>query len=286
MKAFFVVSLSALVAGGLAQTAPSGLSSSLASLVETERAFAKMSVDKGRRDAFLAFFGDDAIFFTPDPVNARRQIQTWPQAAPFRLDWEPHFGDIARAGDLGYTTGPFIRTSAAGDGKVLGTGWYFTVWKRQPDHTWKVAIDAGILSPSSGPLRPVPFTAAPGDDAVPAREGATSLLDVDRTFCKTIASAGLVSAFLTAGTDATRVYRDGATPMAGAAAIRAYFASGSRRMACEPARYETSHSADLGYTYGKYSLEGSPRQSGYYLRVWKQRAGQWKLAIDLVVAGS
>jgi ketosteroid isomerase-like protein len=117
------------------------LAPDLASLVETERAFAKMSVDKGRRDAFPAFFGDDAIFFTPDPVNARRQIQTWPQAAPFKLDWEPHFGDIAR-------------------------------------------------------------------------------------------------------------------------------------------------SADLGYTYGKYSLEGSPRQSGYYLRVWKQRAAQWKLAIDLVVAGS
>jgi ketosteroid isomerase-like protein len=57
-------------------------------------------------------------------------------------------------------------------------------------------------------------------------------------------------------------------------------------MVCEPARHETSRSADLGYTYGKYSLEGSPRQSGYYLRVWKQRAGQWKLAIDLVVAGS
>lgn len=262
------------------------LAAAMSSLVETERAFARMSVDQGRRAAFLAFFGEDAIFFTPDPVNARRQIQTWPQVASFRLDWEPHFGDIARAGDLGYTTGPFIRTSPRGEGKVLGTGWYFTVWKRQIDSTWKVAIDAGIVSPPSGPLRPAPFTAAPVDAAVRAARTAGSLLDVDRTLCKAIASAGLRSALAAVGTDATRVYRDGAMPMAGTAAIRAYFTSGTGQMTCEPGTFETSRSADLGYTYGKYSLEGSSRQSGYYLRVWKYLAGQWSLAFDLTIPGA
>jgi ketosteroid isomerase-like protein len=307
MKLGWVLALGALLATGLETGGATGtdvawagradvagtawraqaLAPEMAALVDTERSFAKMSVQKGRRDAFLAFFGEDAVFFSPEPVNARQRILTWPVVAAFNLDWEPHFGDLAGAGDLGYTTGPFVRTSPAGDGKILGTGWYFTIWKKRQDAAWKVAIDAGILSPAAGPIRPAPFTAAQRDGVRPRSQAPGSLLAADRAFCASIASAGLPQAFVTNGTEQTRVYRDGVAPIAGADAIRTYFAAGSGRMSCQPVEEVTSQSLDLGYTYGKYSLEGaSQRGAGYYLRVWAPRAGQWKLAIDLLVPGA
>ena len=125
MKLGWVLALGALLATGLETGGATGadvawagladvagtagraqaLAPEMAALVDTERAFAKMSVQKGRRDAFLAFFGEDAVFFSPEPVNARQRILAWPAVAAFNLDWEPHFGDLAGAGDLGYTTG-------------------------------------------------------------------------------------------------------------------------------------------------------------------------------------
>ncbi len=271
-------------AGVCAQSQPPP-SATLASLVDSERAFAKMSVDQGRRAAFLAYFGDDAIFLAPGPVNARQTIQGWPTQAAARLDWEPRFGDVAGAGDLGYTTGPFVRTSAA-NGEGGGTGWYFTVWKKQPDGRWKVAIDAGITSPPDGALRSSSFRAAAATPVAATDSAARSLVGADRALCESIASAGVAAALVAASSDETRVYRDTQRPIVGSAAIRSFFTPSAERMSCPPAKDETAQSGDLGYTYGSYVLERTPRESGWYLRVWTRRSGQWKLAFDLLVPGA
>ena len=265
--------------------APPPPSPALSALVETERAFARMSVAQGRREAFLAFFGDDALFFTPAPANAKELVRKWPPTAPFKLDWEPRVGDVASAGDLGYTTGPFVRTSPDADARVVGTGWYFTLWKKQPDGTWKVAVDAGIQAPPAGSLRPVPFEPARTVN-MGADPGPGSLLAADRTFCAAIASGGPATAFRTAATEAIRVYRDQLAPMVGSAAVGTYFDAQSGGMACDPVKEEVSTSADLGYTYGKYSIERSTREAGYYLRVWRRQGGAWKLAFDLTIPGA
>ncbi len=284
MKLLHVLLLSALAAGAAVQSQPA-LSPAMTSLVETERAFARMSVAQGRRAAFLAFFADDALFFIPAPANAPQRIRDWPAAGPFNLDWEPRVGDVAAAGDLGYTTGPFVRTSRDGDARILGTGWYFTVWKVQPDARWKVLIDAGISSPAAGPLRPAPFEMAAADRSL-TRPAAASLPAADRALCDSIGSTGLAGAVAKVSSDATRLYRDGAAPMTGVAAIRTYLSSKGGSMTCEPVKDEMSRSADLGYTYGKYAAGQSAAESGYYLRVWKRQAGEWKLAVDLLIAGS
>lgn len=275
--------LSALAAVGSRQ-APPLLSPALATLVETERAFARMSVAQGRREAFLAFFGDDALFFTPAPVNARQVIHTWPAPGPFKLDWEPRFGDVAQAGDLGYTTGPFVRTSPGAEAKVLATGWYFTVWKKQPDDTWKVAIDTGVEAPPAGALRPARFQPAEAE-RVKADQSPGPLLAVDRSLCALMASGGIAGAFEAAGTGTTRIYREEIAPITGAAALRSYFASQPGRTTCDPARDEVSRSADLGYTYGTYTIERSPKEAGCYLRVWRRQGRTWKVAVDVTIPG-
>ncbi len=57
-----------LVCGGSGFAQGNNLSPALASLAEAERAFAKTSVEKGTREAFITFFADDGINFEPHPV--------------------------------------------------------------------------------------------------------------------------------------------------------------------------------------------------------------------------
>ncbi len=262
----------------------------MAALVEAERAFARMSVVQGRRAGFLANFRDDALFFAPDPANALKVIRTWPVVETSTLDWEPHFGDVGRAGDLGYTTGPYLKSSLGAQPRVLGTGWYFTIWKTEADGTWKVLIDNGITAPASGPLRPAPFQMAPGEQSSaaqpapgPARDDAPSpLLAADGALCDSIRSVGAAAAFRSAITDATRLYREGQSPVVGTAAIRAQDWR-TEPATCTPIKEEMSRSADLGYTYGSYATGQTPAGSGYYLRVWKRLAGDWKLAVDMLI---
>ena len=54
---------------------------------------------------------------------------------------------MARAGDLGYTTGPWEFKADIHDAKSVAWGHFLTVWKRQPDGSWKFAIDLGISNP-------------------------------------------------------------------------------------------------------------------------------------------
>ena len=66
-------------------------------MADTERAFAKAATVKGWRDAFLDFFADDAIAFTPDVVPAKDGLRKQP-STPFseaELVWEPRTGDVA-----------------------------------------------------------------------------------------------------------------------------------------------------------------------------------------------
>src|SRR6185503_11542885 len=85
------------------------LSPALSSLVESERAFARTSLEKGIRDSFLAYFADDGIVFRPQPVAFKQFAAEHPLPAAAvqpALDWTPIWADVSSAGDLGYTTGP------------------------------------------------------------------------------------------------------------------------------------------------------------------------------------
>lgn len=69
-----------------------------------------MSEEKGTREAFTEFIADDGILFRPTAVFGKKWMQEHPlPASPTRsvLSWQPILADVSRAGDLGYTTGPW-----------------------------------------------------------------------------------------------------------------------------------------------------------------------------------
>ncbi len=58
-----------------------------------------------------------------------------------KLTWTPNRAEVARSGELGYTSGTYDMTFSAGGKNVVDKGKYVTVWKKQADGSWKVLLD-------------------------------------------------------------------------------------------------------------------------------------------------
>ncbi len=75
--------------------------------------------------------------------------EVWSKRTETGLDlvWEPAFASIARSGDFGYDTGPSKWRAKKTDEKFAGFGHFISIWKKQKDGAWKVALDCGIENP-------------------------------------------------------------------------------------------------------------------------------------------
>src|SRR6185312_12816827 len=110
-------------------------------VIDAEYAFAASAKPLGVRGAFLKFLANDSIICSPAPVNG---VASTAAGEPNKdtLEWYPTYSQTAASADLGYTTGPWTYRSADGKGEAHGT--FLSVWRKQPDDTWKVVLDCGI----------------------------------------------------------------------------------------------------------------------------------------------
>lgn len=270
------------------------------SLVESERAFARTSVEKGMRDAFLAYLADDSIMFRPGPVDGKK---IWRERQPPKgvLSWQPILADVARSGEMGYTTGPWeFREKSMADNPVA-YGYFVSVWKKQADGSWKVALDIGTDNPA--PTSPAPPARSPADASKPAKNGGAktdaggeraALLELDREFDKASTAQGFHDAFRAYAAEDVRLHRQNSFPAVGKAASLSALSAARGALNWQPLNAGVSRSGDLGYTYGSYELKGDASAgaaaatatnaaSGHYLRIWKRQAdGSWKVVLDLL----
>ena len=266
------------------------MSSALQSLVEAERAFSRTSVAKGIRESFLAYFAEDGINFQPHPVKTREAIlkrPAPPTRPPVVLNWEPAYADISRAGDLGYTTGPYTLTDNSPRKNPTRYGFYFSIWKKQSDDSWKVVLDLGIDTPDHS-QRKFPLQAA---SRVPPVRGSTkdgdrgesSLIQTEGEFLNQATAGDPTYAYLSFLDQHARLHRNGSFPFTERRAIRSYLMSKPGFMKWAMIGSDVSRSDDLGYTYGSYEMKSSgfPLEKGYYVRVWKRnREGKWRIVLD------
>ncbi len=118
-------------------------------LLQTDRHFSKLSEEKGTAAAFHHYIADDglALPFTGAPKNktdyaAAMQTAQNGDTPDGVLTWEPEFADVANSGDLGYTWGHYTYTFFDST-KAPSHGYYVTIWKKQPDGSWRFVFDAG-----------------------------------------------------------------------------------------------------------------------------------------------
>lgn len=273
MKKTFPLLLLLTAAPLLAQT---DLQADLDSLVAAERAFSKTSLEQGTKAAFLAFMADDSILFRPGPVLGRPWTEGRPAPAGL-LTWYPVKADIAKSGDLGYTTGPWeARPKGKDDTNVLH-GNYVTVWKKRADGSWKLVTDIGNVHPK--PEAPALEALRLDPAEVAGRGGANAANAADTSEPSLLAADRAANVYTDLLAGDARLLRNGAYPMIGREAIAGFLKDRKATMTWEPAKAETSRAGDFGYTYGTY--EETP-EKGHYLRIWKRESGDaWKLVLDI-----
>jgi ketosteroid isomerase-like protein len=267
-------------------------------VAEAERAFARRSVEVGWREAFLEFFTDDAVSYAPDPGNAKERLRKrppTPQPQRVILDWWPVFADISRSGDMGISTGPSHGYENTPERKSVYHGYYFSVWKMQPDGTWKVAIDVGVETPpppaadaAAAPLRTAPPPAwkpkRDGDDNA-ARRDLSGILAFEGEVSRKLAAGKVAETYRRISDPAVRLHRDGMLPLESRAAAVLRLSETARGMNWRPTAGDISRASDLAYTYGAYELTAKDArvERGYYLHVWRRDAkGRWRLTADVM----
>lgn len=242
-------------------------------IVAVERAFAIDADAIGIVPAFRKRVGPDAILFLPDPtvINPMLETASWPG----NLDWRPELVVVSKAGDLAFTSGP----SAWTVGEAIDSGYYFSIWKRQPDGEWRFAVDGTTAMAENLYSRPVAETetilpaassGAPGD--IRALEAALAS-----------EAAKDYRAALTSRLDPrARVVRANSIPAVGAGAGAALVAAQPATVMLRLIDGGVSASGDLAYAYGevRWTSDGASRR-GYFNRLWRRdEMGTWRVLYD------
>lgn len=266
-------------------------SDNLESLIATERAFASTSVSSGTRAAFLEFLSDRGIVLDPTPTNGK-ELWLERSESESRLFWQPVFADVSIGGDLGYTTGPW-EWSAHRDTTPSLFGHYVTVWKRNADHMWKIAIDGGIYhdqfpdaDSSVGSPDHRNQSGYQQLDHIDTDSAHAELLEFDRAYSLIAGDSGVASALTSFASSDARICRDGVFPVVGRnEGIAVISGSGYNNVTWESMDAVVSERGDLGFTYGiaTVSFDNNEEHFANYLHIWKRLpdAG-WKVVLDLL----
>jgi ketosteroid isomerase-like protein len=249
-------------------------------VVEAERAFARMARNSDVNSAFLHYAAPDGIVFRPGPVNARRALAAKPMPQ-VQLDWWPVYAGIAVSGDLGFTTGPYL----VGEGPSKAHGWYFTVWRRQVDGSWRWVLDHGPSTREAAPYRREARVAAlPLSRRFPGGGAFEDVRAAEARLARALAEDARAALPLVLATDG-RLMRAGPQPAVGAAAWGPLLEAGPDRIETAPLGGSASAAGDLAYTWGTARWRQSEAEfEGHYIRIWQRRREGWKLIVDNLVA--
>jgi ketosteroid isomerase-like protein len=129
------------------------LSPGVMQLMQLDAQFARETLAGGGK-AFSTWFADDALTLNnaKAPVYGKTRISAGASWDPklYQLVWTPAGGQMGPSGDMGFTWGHYDGHAKDRNGNDVVTGGrYITVWKRLPDGTWKVELDASAEEPAA-----------------------------------------------------------------------------------------------------------------------------------------
>lgn len=136
-----------------------------AEVAALEDAFCAMARTKGINAAFTHFAAPDVAFIDTDPRLFRGpaavQQRMGSDQPGVSLTWSAHYTDVSDDGTLGYNYGRFESRRPGPDGReIVRGGWFLSIWKRQPDGSWKYVMDTGVPDrppvPPAAPAAPKP----------------------------------------------------------------------------------------------------------------------------------
>ncbi len=271
----------------LAAAVPAAIAPPNASiLIEHEHAFAAMVKAQGIRAGFMEWLAPTGVLFQPGPVIGRRFHESRP-ASPAVLEWDPDHAVMSASADMGWTSGPWTFRVDSTQTEPVAFGQFVSVWRKQPDGSWRVSIDAGI---SHGPAPSVvheritrTLAALPAGGRRPLAER-KSLWQADAEFVKLARAQGPAAALAAFAASDAVILRDGSERWIGAAGRESIAVREPAVNMMSTAQF-MSEAGDLGYTYGTYVV---PRvgdaDSAHYVHIWERDAARkWQLALEVVL---
>lgn len=258
------------------------LNRNLQSLIDTELAFARMAQMENSRDAFLHYLSDETVMFMDGEIKIGKKA--WQNRKPDSslLIWTPVFADISSSGDFGYTTGPSEYYASRTKGEQAFYGSYVTMWRKDADQTWKMALDMGIY-PQPRPTSRILQTAKAVADNKNARyqkNVSQDLMMHEKIFIRDLASGRDPVTYF--GNE-PRLLRAGIQPVLKRSAISELLGKEAGKVTYHPVDVVTSPAGDMAYVYGRVTINTSDKPvQGYYLRIYRKESGAWKVVLDAI----
>lgn len=116
-------------------------------ITKAEASFCADLKAKGAAWAFHTYAAPDAVIKRDNDslIKGPDAIRNYYSSEPYKqavADWKPDFVDVSADGTLAYTYGKYTWTLKDKAGKeVKFSGVFHTVWKKQPDGSWKYVWD-------------------------------------------------------------------------------------------------------------------------------------------------
>lgn len=116
-------------------------------ITNAEKAFNELVKSKGIAEGFYQFAANDAVIKRENDtlIKGRDNIRKYysnPKLKNASVVWTPDFVDVSKDGTMGYTYGKYVWTIKDSTGKAADyKGVFHTVWKKQPDGSWKYVWD-------------------------------------------------------------------------------------------------------------------------------------------------
>ena len=129
------------------------LSPGVIALLELEGRFSQETTERGGK-AFASWFADDAVTLSNGKPavlgrGAIAQTANWDPKA-YQLSWVAQGAQMGPSNDMGFTWGRYEGHATDHNGKpIVTSGRYITIWKKLPNGSWKVAMDASADEPPS-----------------------------------------------------------------------------------------------------------------------------------------
>jgi ketosteroid isomerase-like protein len=274
------LSFIALLAVAGAHAEDVALEKAVGSLIAAEKAYAKLAGEKGFREASISVFADDAVIFVPNPVNGKKFWQG-AKKDPV-ISWRPIFASISRSGELGYTTGPWESHKSRDVETPDAFGHFVTIWQKNRDGMWKVALDVGLDHPPSQEVETQIRTYIPNSVIAHSESANTDLEKAQRSFAESL-KEDEADAIIDNASDDVRVYRSGQLPAVGKKAAEKMLAEEDAKTTLAPSGTGISNPVDLAYEYGEFASErDNVTRRGIYVCIWRLESdGAWKIALDL-----
>jgi len=133
--------------------APLNTDSLRTELMNADKAWNDASLQKGYYHSRADFIADDGIELSQDemPLLGKQAVSDYAAShadSSLKISWHATKAEVAASGDLGYTYGYYTDQVKTKNGKdTLVYGAYITVWKKQPDGSWKFLADGGVSTP-------------------------------------------------------------------------------------------------------------------------------------------